>query len=100
MGQIWKYEIPMNSLDEFILNIPIAAKILTVQIQNAVPVIWAIVDEPYHDTEERKFKVIGTGHEHEDLFRGMVYIGTFHLYGGKFIGHLFELIDTRKSSKR
>lgn len=80
--QIWKYK-----LDGLIsqIQIPIEAKVLTVQTQNEQPHIWALVN-PNNEMETRKFTVIGTGHPFDDT--NMKYIGTFQ--DGPFVWHLFE----------
>jgi hypothetical protein len=85
---IWKYELEAESLANF--QMPIGAEILTVQVQNEKPCMWALVDED-KETEQRCFEIIGTGHtmyRGEDLKRN--YIGTFQLHGGSLVFHLFE----------
>jgi len=86
---IFKYPIPMN--DYFDLWIPIGGKILTVQKQGENPCIWVLVN-PKADLKKRQFRLAGTGHPIEDMI-GMVYIGTFQLSGGAFVGHLFEIME-------
>jgi hypothetical protein len=84
---IWKYEI--GDPDGYGLEMPKGAEILTVQIQNDKPYIWALVDEN-SPIEERNFIVLGTGHSFM-LSKNSVYIGTFQEAGGRLVWHLFEV---------
>ncbi len=72
---------------------PIDAEILTVQIQYGAPFIWAKVN-PENGKEKRTFRIAGTGHGLEE--NNLIYIGTFQLEGGKFMGHLFEIKKEKK----
>ncbi len=80
--QIWKYKLDGVVND---IQIPMEAKVLTVQVQNEVPHIWVLVS-PENEVETRKFMVVGTGHPFDDT--SMKYIGTFQ--DGPFVWHLFE----------
>ncbi len=84
---IWKYPVYMQ--DEFSIDMPPGAKILSVQIQGDSPQMWAMVEEEsFGRTQRRRFKVVGTGHPiTED---GLAFIGTFQLRGGSLVFHLFE----------
>jgi hypothetical protein len=53
---IYKYEV------DTIVVMPIGAEILTVQLQNGKPWIWALVDKN-NQLEERNFDIRGTGYE-------------------------------------
>ena len=85
--RIYKYKIPVQ--DEFTMELPQGAYILTVQSQREVPCIWAVVD-PDAPLEPICFRVAGTGHDIEwDTVKR--YIGTFQLCGGDLVFHLFEI---------
>jgi hypothetical protein len=84
---IWKFQFPVQ--DEFELGMPEGAEILSVQVQNGMPCLWAAV-KPGNGMEKREFAVRGTGHEFTPIFKE-VYVGTFQLHGGAFIGHLYEI---------
>jgi hypothetical protein len=89
MKTIFKYPIPQEGVFE--LKLPEKAKILTVQIQKGNPQMWAIVD-PQAPLEKRIFRLAGTGHPLESWPESeFLYIGTFQLFEGDFIGHLFEV---------
>jgi hypothetical protein len=87
MIAIYKYTI--NLVSENKISMPADAKILTVQIQNLFPVIWAIVDTD-NKLETREFKVFATGQSMLSEQRKRVhYVGTFQIED--FEGHLFEI---------
>jgi hypothetical protein len=79
---IYKYEV------DTIVVMPIGAEILTVQLQNGKPWIWALV-EWYNQLEERNFNVIGTGWEIEEV--NHKYIATFQ--DGDMVWHVFEILE-------
>ena len=83
---IWKYTLGIS--DEQTIQMPKGGQILTVQTQNEIPQIWVLVN-PENDTEPRKIKIIGTGHNIE-YFNGK-YIGTFQMSNGTLIFHAFEM---------
>lgn len=87
MYTIYKYPFEIN--DEFTLEMPASAQILSVQIQRNQPVLWALVnmDKP---KQLRKFRIYGTGHPIRQDRMSIVYIGTFQLYQGDLIFHLFD----------
>jgi len=86
---IWKFPITTDGVG----RMPEGAEILSVQTQDGHPYLWALVN-PSAPTEDRKFRLYGTGHHTPDS-PGR-YWGTFQL---KVIGdqnlvfHLFELVD-------
>lgn len=86
MKRVFKYSFPQT--DIFDLELPKGAEILTVQTQDGFPQLWAKVDDEA-DKEIRTFRLAGTGHLIEQEIIG--YIGTFQMFGGSFVGHLFEI---------
>lgn len=69
---------------------PKGAEILTVQTQNGIPCIWALVDIEA-EKEPRVFDIFGTGHPVTfDMGVERKYINTFQLKGGALVFHLFE----------
>ena len=95
MKQILKFKLEIIS--EQIIDVPQSAKILTVQIQNGIPVLWIIVKDgivPYCK-RQRKIVTYGTGHTlperyDEPKYWKRKYIGTYQK--GDFVGHVFEII--------
>lgn len=87
--KIYKYPIPIDGMT--VIKMPEGAKILTVQLQNGEPHIWALVN-PANKYIDRVFYLNVTGATIEDR---ETYIGTFQLQDGKIVLHLFE--DTKYS---
>jgi hypothetical protein len=83
MKTIWKYPLAVES--QVILTMPIDARILTVQMQNGVPTLWAEVDPDSKSKESRYVEVIGTGFD----FEPGTYIGT--VQDGLFVWHFYEV---------
>ena len=86
MSKIYKYVIPIGK-DSFYIPMPKDAKILKLELQNGIPVFWAIVDIN-EESILRKFVTIGTGWEMDD--KNLSYIGTYP--NDYFIWHIFEVI--------
>ncbi len=55
--QIWKYQLDITDVQR--IGMPIGAEILTAQIQDGFPVLWALVD-PESKEEYRLIEVLGT----------------------------------------
>ncbi len=89
--RIWKYEIKID--DKIQIEMPEKAEILSVQVQKGIVCIWALVDSE-NKTETRYFEVFGTGHKVPvDMGISRKFIGTFQIYGGDLVFHLFERTD-------
>jgi hypothetical protein len=80
-ASIWKY--PLEPRGEH--RMPVGAKILTVQIQAGVPVLWAMVN-PDAIKETRIFSTVPTGRYFDPT--DMEYIGTFQ--AEELVSHVFE----------
>lgn len=88
--QIWKFHLDPNKNN---VAMPVGAEILTIQTQDEMPCIWALVD-PDNEKELRHFEVYGTGHDIPcDMGIERKYINTFQLEGGSLVFHLFERIN-------
>jgi len=90
MRTIYKYEVPLEGA--FSLRMPKETTILSFQIQNFVPVIWAKV-ETAHVDEDRRFRLYGTGHPIANIPKdiNLHYIGTVTLsQTPALVWHLFE----------
>lgn len=85
MKTIYKYPVPLT--DDFTLDLPKGAKVLTVQMQHGEPQLWVLVD-PENYTVKRSFRLVGTGHSVPTV--GIWYINTFQLDNGSVVFHLFE----------
>jgi hypothetical protein len=89
MMKVFKY--PIEVTDYQSVTLPQNAEILTVQVQNGMPCIWALVN-PDNKAEVRKFRLAGTGHDiSTDEARKLNYIGTIQMRNGMLVFHLFEI---------
>lgn len=81
------FKFPLMMTEQQRVAMPIGAQMLTVQMQNDTPCLWALVDKS-NNLHDVKIFTVGTGHEitRDDL----VYIGTYQVYGGKLIFHVFR----------
>lgn len=88
MNTIWKYVL--DTTDTQTIEMPSGAKVLTVQVQNGEPCIWALVNTD-NKIEERTFRIYGTGHHMDYKYVDKeTYIGSYQLSGGLLVFHLFE----------
>lgn len=85
MKRIFKWTLAMVGEEQ--IDLPTGAEILCVQMQGEHPQIWALCD-PGQPKTSRTIVTYGTGHSIPD--NPGHYIGTFQLFEGKFIGHVFE----------
>lgn len=84
---IWKFQFVID--DEFIIEMPFKAEILTAQNQYGLNCLWAIV-QPENGRETRKFRVYGTGHPFNHDGVNLKYIST--IQDGPLVWHIFEVI--------
>jgi len=82
---IWKFCLEVT--DYQCLDMPRGAHLLSVQTQDGVPQLWAIVD-PSAVKENRFILTVGTGNP---MPAGCgSFLGTYQLYLGKQVYHVFE----------
>lgn len=89
------HKFPLEPKDLNIVEMPEGAEILSVQVQHETPVLWAIVDTD-RAKEQRKIRVIGTGHE-INACEPLNFIDTFQLPTG-LVFHVFEISYYNKKS--
>ena len=92
MTTIYKYEVKLD--DWFEVEVPRRSKVLSVGMQKGTPQMWVLVDLeppplPFSPTVMRRFRLVGTGNPVVGLFDDK-FIGTFQLYEGALVFHLFE----------
>lgn len=85
---IYKYSLMLTDYHQTWL--PQGAKLLSVQMQNGAPVLWALVD-PSAQLEIREIRVYGTGHPVPNAGEHLVHIDT--IQDGSLVWHVFELLD-------
>lgn len=75
-------------------EMPIGAKLLTIQLQRGNPCLWALIDPLEKKLTSRKIVTYGTGHAIE---LGLEYVGTYQLLDGALVMHVFdggEVVET------
>ena len=82
MLTIFKYPI---SVQENLIELPVGAEILTIQLQNGEPYIWVKLDDEELDIEEHSFIVVGTGWNLGEIGN---YLGTYQTNG--LVWHVFH----------
>jgi hypothetical protein len=82
--QVWKFTIGAGTGQQRI-KMPKGAKLLTVQVQNGVPVLWALCAEEA-PLVDRKLWAYGTG---DALPRACPYVATLQI--GAAVLHFFDL---------
>ncbi len=85
---IWKFTLEASST---IIDMPKDASILSVQTQNDIPCIWALVSIEA-EKEKRCFDAFQTG-QHISCDIERKYIGTVQLSNGDFVIHIFERLS-------
>ena len=88
---IWKFNL--KTIDTQIIEMPAGADVLTVQVQNGTPCLWAMVD-PGESTRKRTFKIFGTGHQINNYKNvSLLFIGTYQLLDCNEVFHVFEYVE-------
>jgi len=77
--------------DDMSILIPVGAEILAVQVQRGMPCIWYKCDEN-SPKERRRILIYCTGEPITES--NLRYIGTYQLYGGDYVAHVFEQIKS------
>ena len=84
---IWKYELEITDNQNILM--PIGAEILTVQMQDGTPCLWALVN-PKAEMESIVIEIYGTGTDLYDMGTARKYISTFQAENGGLVFHVFE----------
>lgn len=88
MHTIHKFPVLME--DDFILDMPEHARVLSAQMQRGYVCMWILLD-PQEARSPRRFRVVGTGHNVKDP-GALSFISTFQTDEG-LVFHLFEILD-------
>lgn len=87
MNVIYKY--PLVIKDTQFVTMQYTSEILSVQMQNGQPVLWAMVETEDDDMIKREIIIKGTGHDIPDMeLNRMRYITT--IQDGRLVWHVFE----------
>lgn len=100
MRTIYKYPLETTNLQS--IKIPKLAdeddfmkQFLCIDTQNGYPCLWCLVDTSEQEREVL-FRVVGTGNPMPEILDKSDYLGTYQLFNGAFIGHVFlekELLE-------
>lgn len=95
--RIYKYSLRVTDIQE--IELPIDAKILSIQTQREEPCLWALV-ETENKNQVRVIEIIGTGNPIEEVTDSTrEFIATFQMRGGEVIFHAFELVPADLPAK-
>jgi hypothetical protein len=88
MRKVYKYSFDIA--DEFVIEMPIKAKVLCWNFQRGIPCIWALVDPEETEMKTMHFRLAGTGHpiDNDDDIEPF-YIGTVFIDDANMVLHLF-----------
>jgi hypothetical protein len=92
MLTVYKYPLRFNEYTT--VEMPANAKVLAFRVQRSLPFIWALVDTTQPKTEQRRFRMCGTGHPIDEPSEVLDYVGTAEM-SGELIFHLFEVVAVR-----
>jgi hypothetical protein len=82
--RVYKYDLKV--IDQQIIEMPVGANLLTVQLQHGNLKLWAAVDS--NIMTKRSIVILGTGHEID--YTPEKYIGTFQMMNGNLVFHVFD----------
>jgi hypothetical protein len=84
--KIYKYKLENKDAQRII--VPAGARFLSLQVQNNVPFIWALVDEYEVQNKTWFIKTYGTGHQ-VDIVNTDTFLATYQIFGGSLVYHVF-----------
>lgn len=89
------YKYPLSISDYTLVPVSPEARLLTVQLQNGQPQLWALVDPLVESSSitggspRRAVHFVGTGRRAPHGIETMQYLGTIQLNGGDLVLHAF-----------
>ena len=89
--KVYKYPVPID--DYFYLALPTGARVLHVEAQGDNPVLWALIDPDEEGLENRRFRLVGTGHPIDERPEELKHVSTFLMAEGRLVWHVFEIIN-------
>lgn len=90
---IFKYILGLIDIQN--VELPVGAEILSVQTQNDLPCLWALVN-PEWKKETVRIEIFGTGNPIPNIDNGSrKFISTFQMYNGRLVYHVFKRIDKK-----
>lgn len=86
MNTIWKYELDAKAVQT--LALPRGYRILSVQVQNGKPTLWALVPKDTQYREAVRLEIYGTGQDVPNHVGE--HLGTYQLLNGALVFHVFK----------
>lgn len=83
---IWKFPLELHGFTT--LSVPLGASFLSVQMQDARPTLWLLVDPDLVTTEPWEIRIVGTGHQ-LDEWAHCTFLGTVQYVALVF--HVFRV---------
>ncbi len=83
---VWKFPLQVADVQQVLM--PQGARLLTVQVQDDTPCLWAVVD-PASRPVVRWIHTAGTGHTWPAKSLSE-HISTYQLHGGALVFHVFD----------
>jgi hypothetical protein len=88
---IWKFQLKITDVQD--IEIPRGSILLSVQTQNEIPCLWVLIYNTEAEKEVIRLRTIGTGNQiSTEDFNSSVFLGTYQLSGGSFVGHVFQIL--------
>lgn len=87
---IWKTVLKPS--DEQEISVPVGAKLLSAREQHETICVW-FQCYPVPDREKRTIRICGTGHDAPPFGNDWRFLGTASLSEGRYIFHVFELMQ-------
>ncbi len=94
---VYKYPLPIEA--EGFIEMPAGAKILSVQAQRGIPMVWALVDPTTKALAKHWFFVFGTGTPIDFDLGDASFLGTFQLEDGLVMVHVWDNGETVTHAK-
>ena len=74
------------------IEVPIGSTLLSVQNQDEKRCLWILVPDTNAKKETILLRTVGTGNSIYDDVDPKDFLGTYQLFGGQFVGHVFRVI--------
>jgi hypothetical protein len=87
MKTVYKYRLPLD--EAFTIDLPRAAQLLSIQVQDGDAVLYALVDTEFESVSV-EFRQVLTGQALPDV--ALNYIGSYRFRLDGLVYHIFEVI--------
>ena len=83
---VWKF--PLEQVPAQVIEIPAGSELLSIEVQNGIPCIYALVDPKEKNKKLIWIDVVGTG-DQIVIESGMRFMKTVMLHNGDAVFHIF-----------